>query len=428
MNEEIKRALEELRASLGKNTDALVRVDAIEAAGKKADADVKLIRAEIDQVKTVVEERNAQIVELQRQARVQAVERDPITDKRKALEMTGMLVRSVMARARGITEADMPAEFRKETELVRGYHQECLQRATLTPMSGTGSYVIPTVTDATIQSAVEEVSEIMGLVDMTSNLPAGGTFKFTFLSSRPTAQKARAGTDTTRTASDPVFSQLSLSPKEKYVTFPMDNAFFLMSPIGLGGEFQKLCTEAVIDKLVYLMLLGDGTAGDDLVLGALNETEAAYIVAMANGKSAFADLEKSHLTNLKAKCFKRGRGARGRFVMDFDILGKCEDMDRTGKTPVVTYGPDGSPRVLGNEVVVEEKMPGIAETAASTGFMLFGDLATIKVAMVGGIRIGSDASVGFKENQTWFKGETIVDLKRKPVQTLELLKTGAAQA
>ena len=46
--------------------------------------------------------------------------------------------------------------------------------------------------------------------------------------------------------------------------------------------------------------------------------------------------------------------------------------------------------------------------------------------MVGGLQIASDASVKFDKNQTAFRGTTIVDIKRKPVQTMVLLKTAAA--
>jgi len=71
-------------------------------------------------------------------------------------------------------------------------------------------------------------------------------------------------------------------------------------------------------------------------------------------------------------------------------------------------------------------MPGEDESAVATGFALYGDLATIMLAMVGGLQIASDASVKFDKNQTAFRATTIMDIKRKPVASLIVAKTAAA--
>ena len=309
---------------------------------------------------------------------------------------------------------------------MRKYVEECLARATLTPLSTTGSYLVPTVTEAAIRDAVEEVSELLSLVDWIPGLPAGGTFNFTFLATRPVMQPKRASSDTEMTASDPVFSQLQLSPNETYLFFPVDNKLFLMSAVALGGYFEGLCRDAMIDKLAYWVLRADGTASYNSITGTLAETTADYIYTLPSGKTTFASLAASDLTGAKAKVFKRGRGPRGRWIMDLEVLGVVEDLDRTGKNPVVRESEDGTYRIKGNPVVIDEYMPGLDESAADTGFALYGDPATIILGMVGGMRIASDASVKFDKNQTAFRGDVIVDIKRKPVKTLVLVKTAAA--
>jgi len=423
MDPELKKMMDELRATLNKNVDAVARIDGLEAKLAAGETTVKLVRQELDTVKATVDQREATIRELRESARTQRTQADPIQRREEALGMLGMIVRQEMAR---INAMELPTAFRGETDLVRKYRDEVLARATVTPMATTGSYLVPTVTDTMIQDALEEVSEMLGLVDFIPGLPAGGTFNFTFLSSRPVMQKARASSDTAMTQSDPTFAQLQVSPQETYVFFPVDNKLFLMSPVALGGYFEGLCRDAMADKLAYWLLRADGSASYNSITGMLAEATADYIYSLPAGKTGFADLADSDLTKIKAKALKRGRGQRARWIMDLEIQGLIENMNREGKVPVIREQPDGSMRVKQNEVTIEEYMPGLDETAAATGFIGYGDPATFLVAMVGGMQIASDASVRFDKNQTCFRGTTIVDIKRKPVKTFILAKTAAA--
>jgi len=427
MNEELKKEFEALKASLGKNVDALARVDQLEtrvAAAEATAADVKAVRAELEKIQATVTEREQAIRKLQEEGRVQAVRPDPIIQRQESLEMLGMIVRQELARQ---NRMEIPALFRHETELVRKWNEQILARATVTPMATTGSYLVPTVTDRSIMDGLEEVSELLNLIDMVPGLPAGGTFNFTFLSTRPSMQPARASSDTAFTASDPVFAQLQLSPKETYVFFPIDNKLFIMSAVALGGYFEGLVTQAMIDKLAYWTLRADGDATNyNSITGALNEATAAYVYSLPSGKTAFADLAAGDLTKAKAKCLKRGRGPRGRWLMDLEIQGVIEELDRTGKLPVIREREDGTYVIKQNPVVIEEHMPGLDESGAGKGFALYGDLSTIMLGMVGGLQIASDSSVKFDKNQTAFRGTTIMDIVRKPVATMIVLKTAAA--
>ncbi len=422
MDPELKKALEELRALAGKSVDAIARCDQIETRLAEGATTAKKALDEIALVRSFVEEREKAFKTMIEESRTVALRRDPIHDRTESLRMLGMIVRSEMAR---MNRMEIPAAFRQEADLLRAYREDMV-RATLTPMSTTGSYVVPTITDQAIQSAVEDVSEFLSLCDFQPGLPAGGTFNYTFLSTRPVMQPKRASSDTAMTASDPVFAQLQLSPAETYVFFPVDNKMFLMSAVALGGYFEGLCRDAMIDKLAYWALRADGTATYNLITGLLKETTPAYIYSLPNGKTAFGDVTDTDLNKIKAKCLKRGRGPRGRWLCDLEVQGVIENLDRTGKVPVLTYGQDGAPRCKQNLIINDEYMPGLDESAGDTGFLLYGDLATLLIGMVGGIRVASDASVRFDKNQTCFRADTIVDIKRKPVATLILGKTAAA--
>jgi HK97 family phage major capsid protein len=423
VNEEMKKALEALRAEIGKNVEAAARIDAVAAAATQAGADIKALRAELDAIKAANTERQNAIVALQQQGRVQRLDRTPAMARQESLRMLGMIVRQELARH---NRMELPAAFREETALVEAYRSECAQRATITPLSTTGSYLVPTVTEASITDGLEEVSEFMSQVDLIPGLPAGGTFNFTFLSTRPTMQAKRASTDTAMTASDPVFAQLQISVNETYVFFPIDNKLFLMSPVPLGTYFQGLCRDAMIAKLVYWLLRADGTATYNSLTGLLNEATAGYIYTLPGGKTSFGDLAAQDLTKIKSQTLKRGRGARGRWIMNLDIQSVVEDMDRTGKLPVIRESEAGEIRIKTNPVLIEEDMPGLDESAGGTAFAAFGDPATLLMAMVGGIQIASDASVKFDKNQTAFRGTTIMGFGRKPVNTLTVIKTAGA--
>lgn len=423
MDPELKKALEALRSEVGaKNVDALARIEAIEKAAQTGTESTKALRAELDVVKQTVAEREQVLRELRENARVIAMRRDPIQERHEALEMLGMIVRSELARAQNI---EMPAAYRREVELVRAYREQVIARSTITPMSTTGSYLVPTVTDGQIQSAIEDVSELLGLVDFQPGLPPGGTFNFTFLSTRPSMQEKRSSSDTAMTASDPVFAQMAVSPAEMYVFFPVDNKMFQMSAASLGGFFEGLCRDAIIDKLAYWALRADGTSTYNSITGLLNETNAAYIASLTAGHTSMGKLDATDLFKVKGKCLKRGRGPKGRWLMDLEVQGIIEGIDRTGKTPLVTYGQDGSARLLQNPLVNDEYMPDTTEDGASKPCLLYGDLATLMVGMVGGIQVASDSSVRFDKNQTCFRGTVIADIKRKPVASLILGKTAA---
>lgn len=425
MDPELKKALEELRGQLKNSVDVAARVDQIEARIKlgATGEDLKAVRADLEKLQKFHTEREQALKDLQEKTRVHALSRDPIQLKRSGIEMMGMMARSLFMRRIG---SEHPAEFRGEVDLVRKYQEEMLARATLTPMSTTGSYVVPTVTALSIEDAVEAVSGLLGLVDFQPGLPAGGTFNYTYLATRPTAQKARASSDTSRTQSDPVLAQLQLTPKEMYVTFPVDNKFFVMSPLALGTYFQGLCRDSLIARLVYWLIRADGSSTYNSITGLLAEATADYVYYLPAGKTKFADATALDYGKARANNFARGRGPAARWLLGIDIQDLAEEIDRTGKNPLIREREDGSYRIKNIQVQVEEDMPGESESAVSTGFAVVGDLKTILVGMVGGMRVRSDSSVGFKEDQTWFAADTVVDIKRKAIKSLTVMKTAAA--
>jgi HK97 family phage major capsid protein len=422
MDPELKKALEELREKLGKNVEALTRVDAIETAATQAGADIKLLRTQLETIEKANADREKTIVELQRAGRLQAIQRDGGQDRRYAVEMLGMLTRQLLCRQ---LKREIPARFAPETELVRAWENEHIARATLAADAVTGSYLVPTITEAQLIDTLEEMSELLGKVEFIPGLPAAGTIYMPTLTGRPTLQPARATTDTKMSQTDPTFGLLELTPKEAYIYFPVDNHLIEMSVFALGQWINGLMREWMIGGICDWLLNADGTAAYNSMTGILEESTAAYLYSLPAGKMAFADLAKSDLTAIKKQSLKRGR-ARGVWLMALDVEGIVEDMEREGKAPVITYDPAGNSRILKNPVINDEGMPDLAQSKKDTPFIAYGDLATMIVGLQGGFKIASDQSERFGYNQTSFRAIVNMVLKRKPVKTLILAKTAAA--
>ena len=418
MDAELKRELDALKGELGKNVEALARVDKIETAALQRDADTKKLREELDAVKASHVEREKAIQDLQRQGRAQAIQRDHNAIVIEATENLGMIVREMLCKRLG---CELPSAFVGEPKLVR----ERIQRATLAADAVTGSYLVPTITEAQLIDTLEEVSDLLSLVEFMPGLPAAGTIYIPTLTGRPTLQPARASSDTAMTQSDPAFGLMEMSPKESYFWFPVDNRLIQMSAINLGNLVSGLMRDWVVGGICNWLLNADGTANYNFFTGILNESSADYISALPSGKKAFSDLTAQDMRKIKGATLKRGR-AKGVWLCSLDVQGLMEDFDRTGKLPFVKEMPDGSMKALQNPIVNDEGMPDIADSAENKTFLGYGDLATFIVGLVGGIQLATSADYRFGNNQTSYRALLNMAIKRKPVNTLRIMKTAAA--
>ena len=417
MDEETKKMFDELREELGKNVDAVARVDDIAARVETGETKRSEMESEIKAIRETVEAREKELTEIKRETRLQGMQRDGVHDSRQAREIVGMQMRSLICQH---VRQEVPAQFAGETERLRALGQE---RATLEAGAAGGSDLVPTSTESEILDSVEDVADLVSRSDFQPGLP--GKMDMPTLTGRPTLQHKRATVDTNMTASDPSIGVMQFRPEEGYVFFPIDNALILMSPVQLGTFCLNLARDSVIEGLANDLVLADGTAAYNSDTGILNEPAAAYKYSLPAGKKAFQDLEKQDLTAMKKKSLKRGR-ARGTWLMAMDVLGVIEDMDRQGKTPVITYAQDGTPRVLQNPVVTDEAMPTLEDSKKDTPFIGFGDLATFLVGLVGGIQLGVSDQVYFQKNQTCFRAVINYQVIRKPVKTYITGRTAKA--
>jgi HK97 family phage major capsid protein len=415
MDPELKKILDELRALIGsKNTDLLARVNELAKQAENGTSDTKAIRAELDQVKKVSEERDAQIKELQQKSRVQA-EREGVVTREQGLRMLGIQFRSMLAAYRNLPIDQRFAGEAKEL-------QEFRQRATLDATTGDGTYLLPTALSTNLIDTLEQQSDLMADADLMVGLP--GKMDIPTLTGRPTFQHKRAGTDTAMTASTAQFSLLSIDPEEGYIFVPVDNKLLMMSAIDLGSLIYRLMTEGIAGALSTDLISGDGTDSYNGITGFLNEATDRYVHTIAG--PSMKGITAMDLLAARTKSYARAR-ANGKWYISNDVLNYLFELDRTGKVPVITYSPQGVMRIFNNDVRVDEGLPTSADDNASTAFGGFGDLSTYLIGIVGGVQMAVSEHFYFNRNQTCFRATVNYDIARKPVPTFITLKTAAAQ-
>ena len=414
-SKKIRELVTGIREEIGKNhTDLQAKLDAIETARTAEKADLGKLIEDLAEVKAQATERENTIREIERRNNLK-LEADPVHKREQAVALFGMMCRRELARGLRI---DLPDRYNKERETVEGYVREFHTRATLDEQTAAGGYFMPTQLVLDLYDTLEQVSALLGAVDFQTGVPTKGTYPT--LTGRPTLQPKRASSDTKMTASDASFSQFTWDTDEAYIYFPVDNWMFELSPIQLGTRMVQLCRDAYSQGLVDWLVNADGTAAYNSNTGILNDT--VNPVAMAGG--TFESLTNADLRLTMRAVLLRAR-ARGAFLTSPYAIDVLEELDRTGKVPVLRETTDGY-MIKGKVHIEDEGMPDDTASGAGKPFIAFGDPKTWGVILAGaGLRIASDASYLFGNNQTAFRATGHVDIVRKPGNTWALLKTKA---
>lgn len=122
-----------------------------------------------------------------------------------------------------------------------------------------------------------------------------------------------------------------------------------------------------------MAFMGDGTSTYGGFTGIINDAGVRN-VDMAAGETSFADLTADHLFDMIAASHQSVRRT-GKFYMSFSIMGiirKLKDAD--GLYIYQAPSQTGPATIWGRPVVEVEVMPGTADTAISTPFVIYGDL------------------------------------------------------
>lgn len=117
---------------------------------------------------------------------------------------------------------------------------------------------------------------------------------------------------------------------------------------------------------------GDGEAGSGGFTGLLENADVVD-VDMASTETAFTDMDADHLYGL-IDALPEGAHANAKFYMNRTIMGIVRKLKAEGDYIFQRPSETGPATIWGYPVVMVEVMPGVADTAVSTPFVLFGDL------------------------------------------------------
>lgn len=131
--------------------------------------------------------------------------------------------------------------------------------------------------------------------------------------------------------------------------------------------------EGFAEKEDLAFFLGDGTSTYGSQTG-ITQDAGVVNVDMASGETAFTDLTADHLFDMIAAAPQSVRRT-GKFYMNFSIMGIVRKLkDSNGQYIYQQPSQNGPATVWGRPVVEVEVMPGVADTAVSTIFVLYADL------------------------------------------------------
>ena len=423
---ELRAALTEMASVIGDNVEGQKRFTEITTMLTTTDATVKVVRSEIQKVTDEFTAFRKQVEDEKKAQREQRIAETGIRTADKAFETLGIIVRQQLiqkGRHQEVAGFD-PKKFENERAIYDGY----MQRATLQAGATPGSILIPTVTEAMLFDAIEEISEFVNETDfktgLVSNLILPGR------TGRPHLQPMPASVDTERTRQSMNFGSITFTPKEVGFLFPVDNKLLLMSAVDLGRVVYSTMMETAVNDLGYWAMWADGTAAYAGITGVMKSATPQQYVLPAGGVS-MANIADTDLQSGKAQTFLRSQNS-GKWVYGSYMDSVVTNLNRLGKVPLYTYDNGGQRKLLGNEVMIDPNMtvqkpladmPEVPADGPDQGFAMFGNMKGLFVGLAGNVQLAASSDYLFGQNQTAFRLVMYLDIQAYLGRHLAVFKT-----
>lgn len=436
---ELRAALEGLSEQCEGNLSVASRINDIASAATKRDADMAGLATRLDDLKKELDLRSNELKDLAQKQRVTPIAQGAAT-KQDGLRLLGMIARGEMVRvfkARGQEPgSDVMALVQREANFVEQYAQQRGMfsgdsRATLQAGASPGSLLVPTVTEAVLYDALEQISQFVYECDFRTGLAAN--VKLNSRTGRPRLVAGPAmDSEASRVAAS--FDQITFSPNKAGFLFPVDNMLLMMSAVNLGAEIYRFMMEAAVDGLSYWALWADGTATYNGITGIMRDRTASRVYTLPAGKKSAGDLTATDLQQGKAGLFQRAQNS-GSWLMGSWVYSLIQNLDRLGKYPLISTSGAGQESILGNRRMIDtnmtvqaalDDMPWVPADGADQAFMAFGDFKGLLVGLVGGIQMAADTSYLFGQDQTAFRLMMYLDIKPFPGRNYKAFRTAAA--
>lgn len=283
----------------------------------------------------------------------------------------------------------------------------------------TGTLVEPARVDTTLRDQVAPVSSILDQVSVM-DLTGCQSILLPLLTADPTANAGKVTTfaGTARTASDPTFDSVKISPYEVNVTSFVDRNLSRLTPIAYEAEVRRIAMRALRRKVSELIYNGDGQATADMfgikTAKSVGGTALIKSVDMSTIEAGFLD----SLVFAYGSDEELGGGARLYLnKADLQTIGKLRNPDDDRVYEIVPdVGNPNTGRIIDGGLIVPytigsalTKLTGTsASSSAATITMLYGDPKNYLLGLFGGYSIRIDESVKAVERMNAILGDVFV--------------------
>jgi len=225
-----------------------------------------------------------------------------------------------------------------------------------------GGYFVPEEFLATVLDIAKDVGYVRKygtVIKMSSD-----TLNIPKLASKPSAVWVSEGQAIS--TGQPVIGQVKLVAKETGLIVPVTRQLIMDSKVDVQQLIAKIIAEAIAEAEDTQGFTGDGT----VFTGVLNDTNV-NVVTMPETKIGFSDITADDLINLISAVPSKVAD-KGAFVMHRSILATIKTL-KDGNGAYLFNPVDKT--IWGYPVYTSDVMPALADSAADTKFIIFGDLS-----------------------------------------------------
>ena len=254
----------------------------------------------------------------------------------------------------------------RSEKVVNRYEKQVNKALLGTPLTGdatTGSYLVPEQYISDVFSVLNEQSELFPLVTKVEHTSNSAKYP-----------KKNAGVSFTRVTSEgtayteasPTFTELDLDVLNYALWISVHENWLEDSLPNVGRYFFDIITEALVESV-----------DTNFLNSASNPTglmQASSVNSYVMDNSSIANLDASDVQALVKELTTRSKRKGARFIMHMTILDIIEGLkDATGRYIFHEATESMPKRIFGYPAVLSDEMPALADDAASTGFIGFGN-------------------------------------------------------
>lgn len=209
----------------------------------------------------------------------------------------------------------------------------------------------------------------------------------------------------------PSFGEIRMIVKKMAAMVPITSELLSDSVIAIANLLSTLFAQAIAREEDRVIFTGDVAGAGDPFNGVLHDPDVSNS-AMASGSTSFADLDADFLADVVTSVSSIvGEGARWYMHRTiFNILRKMQVQTYDGSSlannnQYVYSAPAGSDpgTIWGYPYTLVESMPTIADDAADTPFMFFGNMKHYYLADRQALSIARSEHVGFAQDKIFIR-------------------------